>query len=67
MANGNKESDRSWKIRQALLVLVPFVYGAVTLQSVTDKLFPEAKITSLSIWCRVNRKQISCNTQPRIP
>ncbi len=40
MANGNKESDRSWKIRQALLVLVPFVYGAVTLQSVTDKLFP---------------------------
>ena len=40
MANGNKESDRSWKIRQALLILVPFVYAAVMLQSVTDKLFP---------------------------
>lgn len=40
MTNGNAESDRSRKIRRALLVLVPFVYGAVALQSVTDKLFP---------------------------
>ena len=28
------------KIRKVLVFLVPFVYGAVTLQSVTDKLFP---------------------------
>ncbi len=34
------DNVRSRKLRQYLCFLVPFVYGAVALQSVTDKLFP---------------------------
>ncbi len=39
MENAVVESDRFRKIRQALLVVIPFVYGAVMLQSVTGELF----------------------------
>lgn len=39
MEHNISESNQSPKLRNALLILVPFVYGAVMLQSVTGELF----------------------------